>query len=261
VPKNAVDVIFDSSLTDSMATIATAFHKATGLTMLQTSGETGVDAKAIAGKTTVQDVFVSQGATTQKYLEEKAHGSWVSWYAEIGSTPLVLAYGPKSKFAKDLQSMPWYKVVTMKGFSLGRATPDTDSSAGLAATALNDTAKSEHLSALTKLASSKANIDPETELVAKLQQGHLSAAFLYGVDADTAGLETVSLGPLHLMESYMISILRNSAHEGAAVSFVKYLLRPSSASLLAKAAVNEKTPPILIGKLASVPPPLRSVFT
>ena len=261
VPKNAVDVIFDSSLTDPMATIATAFHKATGLTMLQTSGETAVVAKAIAGKTTVQDIFVSEGAAAQQFLEGKKHGNWVTWYAQFGSTPLLLAYNPKSKFAKDLQTMPWYKVVTMKGFVLGRATPDTDSSGSLAVTALENTAKAEHLPALSKLAASKAGVFSETDLLTQFEKGHLAAAFFYGVDADANGLKTVPLGSLHLAAPYMISILRKSAHEGAAVSFIKFLFRASSAEILAKGGVTAKSPPILSGPATAVPSPLRSFLS
>jgi molybdate/tungstate transport system substrate-binding protein len=259
--KNTVGVIFDSSLTDTMALVATTFHKATGLSMLQTAGESAVDAKALAGKTTVQDVFVSEGAVAVKSLEVKKAGSLVSWYAQFGSTPLVLAYNPKSKFANDLRTMPWYKVVTMKGFSLGRATPDTDSSGTLAITALNANAKTQHLPALSKLATSKTDLYSETDLLADLQNGHITAAFFYGVDAASAGLKTVPLASVTLSAPYMITILRNAAHEGAAVTFIKFLLRSSTASTFSKGGVIEKSPPILTGKVTALPPPLRSLVS
>jgi molybdate/tungstate transport system substrate-binding protein len=259
--RNTVDVIFDSSLTDTMAVLATAFHKATGLTMLQTAGESAVDAKDLAGKTTVQDIFVSQGAVAVKSLEVKAAGDLVPWYAQFGATPLLLAYNPKSKFAKDLRTMPWYKVVTMKGFVLGRATADTNSSGVFAVSALKDAAKAEHLPALSKLAASNTSVYSEADLLTQLQKGHLAAAFFYGVDADADGLKTVPLGSLDLVAPYMISILRNSPHEGAAASFVKFLLRKSSAAILAKGGVTEKSPPMLSGPTKAVPPSLRSLFS
>jgi hypothetical protein len=59
----------------------------------------------------------------------------------------------------------------------------------------------------------------------------------------------------------MISILRNSAHEGAAVSFVKFLLRSSSEGILSKGGVAAKTPPVLSGKAMAIPTPLRSLLT
>jgi molybdate/tungstate transport system substrate-binding protein len=260
-PKNTVDVIFDSSLTDTMAVLATAFHKATGLSVLQTAGQSAVDAKDLAHKTTVQDVFVSEGAVALQSLEVKNAGNLVSWYAQFGSTPLLLAYNPKSKFAKDLRSMPWYKVVTMKGFSLGRAAPETDSSGTLAISALDATAKKEHLPALSKLATSKTDVFSEADLVTQLGNGHLAAAFLYGVDAAAAGFKTVSLGAENLTAQYMITILHNSAHEGAAVTFIKFLLRSSAASIFAKGGVIEKSRLILAGKASAVPPPLRSLLS
>jgi molybdate/tungstate transport system substrate-binding protein len=259
--KSTVDVIFDSSLTDTMAVLATAFHKATGLSMLQTSGESAVDARDLAHKTTVQDVFVSEGASAMQSLESKNTGNLVSWYAQFGATPLLLAYNPKSKFAKDLQTMPWYKVVTMKGFSLGRATPDTDSSGTLAISALDATATKEHLPALSKLATSKTDVFSETDLVTQLGQGHLAAAFFYGVDAATAGFKTVSLGAANLTAPYMITILHGSAHEGAAVSFIKFLFRPSSVSIFAKGGVAEKSRLSLAGKASAVPAPLHSLLS
>ncbi|HEY5271689.1 MAG TPA: substrate-binding domain-containing protein [Acidimicrobiales bacterium] len=259
--KDTVDVIFDSSLTDTMAALAAPFHKATGLSMLQTSGESRVDAKAIAGKTATEDVFVSEGAASEQSLEGQKNGNWVSWYAQFGSTPLLLAYNPKSKFAKDLKTMAWYKVVTMKGFLLGRATPDTDSSGSLAITALKDAAKSEHLSVLSKLAVSKTDVYSETDLLTGLQKGQLDAAFFYGVDTTADGLRTVPLGSLHLAAPYMVTILRGAAHEGAAVNFVKFLLRPSTASITEKGGVIEKLPSLLNGKPTAVPLPLRSTIS
>jgi molybdate/tungstate transport system substrate-binding protein len=259
--KNTVDVIFDSSLTDTMAVLATAFHKATGLTMLQTAGESAVEAKDLAGRTTVQDVFVSEGAGAVKSLEVKANGDLVSWYAQFGATPLLLAYNSKSKFAKDLRTMPWYKVVTMKGFSLGRATPDTDSSGTLAVAALDATAKKEHLPALSKLATSKTDVYSETDLVTRLQQNHLSAAFFYGVDAAAEGFKTVSLPSVNLGAPYMITILRNSAHQGAAATFIKFLFRSNVVSVFGKGGVIEKRPAILSGKASAVPLSLRPLIS
>jgi molybdate/tungstate transport system substrate-binding protein len=241
--------------------LATAFHKATGLSMLQTAGESAVDAKDLAGKTTVQDVFVSEGAVAVKSLEVKKSGNLVSWYAQFGATPLLLAYNPKSQFAKDLRTMPWYKVVTMTGFLLGRATPDTDSSGTLAVMALDAIAKKEHLPALSKLATSKADAYSEADLVSRLQQGHLAAAFFYGVDAATAGLKTLPLASVNLAVPYMVTILHNPAHESAAVSFVKFLLRSSTASIFDKGGVIEKSLPILAGKATAVPVPLRSLIS
>jgi molybdate/tungstate transport system substrate-binding protein len=258
--KNVVDVIFDSSLTDSMAVLATSFHKATGLSMLQTAGESAVDARDLAGKTTVQDVFVSEGPVAVKSLESKSNGSLVTWYAQFGSTPLVLAYNPKSKFAKDFRTMPWYKVMTMTGFSVGRAAPDSDSSGTLAVSALEATAKKEHLPALSKLATSKTDVYSETDLLTLMEKSHLAAAFFYGVDAAAAGFKTVPLTSVKLATPFMVTILQHSPHEGGAVTFVKFLLRSSTASTFGKGGVTE-TKPILTGKATAVPMPLRSLIS
>jgi hypothetical protein len=40
----------------------------------------------------------------------------VSWHATFATSTLVLGYHPKSRFAQELRTKPWYQVVGWPGF-------------------------------------------------------------------------------------------------------------------------------------------------
>ncbi len=74
-------------------------------------------AAEIKGKTQVADVFVSAGTQADASLEGPANGSWVP-VCQLREYRAAPAYNPASNFARDLETMPWYKVVTLPGFLL-----------------------------------------------------------------------------------------------------------------------------------------------
>ena len=122
-----VDVLYAGSLVDLMqSAIGPKFDDATGYAFAGFSAGSTALAAEIKGGTEVGDVFVSAGTQADASLEGAANGSWVSWYANFGKTELLLAYNPASSFAHDLETMPWYKVVTLPGFLLGRTDPAID---------------------------------------------------------------------------------------------------------------------------------------
>ena len=122
-----VDVLSAGSL-DTLITksVAPAFHAATGYTLVDTSGGSSTLAADIKNKIDIADVFVSASPAVDTTLEGTKNRGWVSWYADFASSPEVLAYYPKSKFAKDLKTVPWYRVIIMPGFLLGRTDPAED---------------------------------------------------------------------------------------------------------------------------------------
>ena len=117
-----VDVLSAGSL-DTLMTkkIGPAFHRATGYTLVDTSGGSGTLAADIKNKIDVADVFVSASSAEDKILEGSKNGNWVSWYGNFATSPYVLGYYPQSHFATDLRTKPWWKVITMSGFRLGRS--------------------------------------------------------------------------------------------------------------------------------------------
>ena len=103
----------------------------------------------IKGKVDKGDVFISASPTATKTLVGAANGDWVSYYVSFATSNVVLGYNPKSKFAAQIKSEPWYKAITTPGLKLGFTDPATDPKGKLVATALTDTAKSQNLPALT----------------------------------------------------------------------------------------------------------------
>jgi molybdate/tungstate transport system substrate-binding protein len=225
-PKGDVDVISAGSLKTLMQKIAPAFHAATGYTLSDTSGGSSSDATDIKNGVYVEDVFVSASPAVDTTLEGRRNGSWVSWYADFAASPEVLGYYPKSRFAPDLKTMPWYKVITMSGFRLGRTDPSQDPGGVLAEEALKETAKAQpqYASALRKLASESSDVFPEDTEEANIQTGQLDASFMYEADANSQDSPFVKLTGTDLAGDYTITLLKNAPHPGAADAFIKFLL-------------------------------------
>jgi molybdate/tungstate transport system substrate-binding protein len=228
--KHSGDVdVFSAGSLDTLMTksVGPAFHAATGYTLVDTSHGSGTLAANIKDKVAVADVFVSASPTVDTTLEGSANGNWISWYASFAASPEVLGYYPKSKFAKDLQTMPWYKVITMPGFRLGRTNPTQDPGGVLAAEALNQTATAQNLPALKTLATETSDEYAENPEEADIQTGALDAAFMYEADANSQASPFVKLTGVNLAGDYTITLVSGAPHLAAAEAFIKFLLGPS----------------------------------
>jgi len=242
-PSGPVDVLSAGSLQDLMQDqVGPAFEKATGYTLDNVSMGSDALASSITGGTLQGDVFISASPAINTSLEGSSNGNWVSWYDQFASSPLVLGYNPNSKFAQALKSKPWYEVVSEPGFHIGRTDPTTDPKGVLADDALDQAAKSHHLSELKTLGTESSDVFPETSLVGELQAGQLDAGFFYGVEAAAANIKTVPLTGTSLAGDYTITILNKAPHEAAAVAFVNFLLGKTGQKILAKNGVVAATP-------------------
>jgi molybdate/tungstate transport system substrate-binding protein len=227
-PGGDVDVLSAGSLDTLMTkTVGPAFHAATGYTLVDTSGGSGTLESDIKNKVDVADVFVSASPSDVAGLVGSSNGNWTTWYAAFAASPEVLGYYPKSKFAKDLQTMPWYKVITLPGFRLGRTDPAQDPGGVLAAEALEQTAAAQHLPALKTLATETSDEYAEDPEEAGIQTGQLDAAFMYEADANSQGSPFVKLTGTSLAGDYTITMLTGAPHPAAAEAFVKFLLGPA----------------------------------
>jgi molybdate/tungstate transport system substrate-binding protein len=174
----------------------------------------------------------------------------------------VIGYNRKSKFAHDLETMPWYKVAAMPGFKLGRTDPKIDPKGVLADDALTQAAKTYNEPALAAMEKSSSEVYPEQTLVGRLQAGQLDAGFFYGVEASAAKIPTVSLGTIKLSASYTISILNNAPHVAGAEAFVSWLFGSQAAPLLMKEGITPLRPtPIFVHDLKPVLTELVSMGT
>jgi molybdate/tungstate transport system substrate-binding protein len=254
----AVNVLYAGSLVNLMEKqVGPGFDTATGNTFTGFgAGSTALVAQ-IKGKVHQGDIFISASSKANDALKGAANGNWETWYIKFASAGLVLGYNPNSKFAHDLQTKPWYQVVTEPGFRLGSTDPATDPKGKLAAQALTDTAKAKNLTALKALASNSANFFPEETLVGRLQAGQLDAGFFYTSEAKAAGIATVPLTGVDLKATYTITILANAPHVAAAEAFVKYLLGPAGQTAMKQDGFKLISPVKAVG---TVPAALSSVL-
>ncbi len=254
-----VDVFSAGSLDTLMTkTVAPAFHAATGYTMVDTSGGSSTLAADIKNKVAIADVFVSASPAVDATLMGASNGSWVRWYANFASSPEVLGYYPKSKFAKDLQTMPWYKVITLPGFRLGRTNPTQDPGGVLAVEALEQTAAAQHLPALKKLATESSDEYVENPEEADIQTGQLDGAFMYEADANSQGSPFVKLTGVNLAGDYTITVVAKAPHLAAAEAFIKFLLGPTGQSEMKSDNFGIVSPAKVVG--SGVPSGLASIL-
>ncbi len=238
--------------------VGPAFDAATGYTLVDTSHGSSTLAADIKNKVLVADVFVSASPAVDTTLEGAKNGDWLSWYANFATSPEVLAYNPKSKFAKDLKTMSWYKVITMSGFRLGRTNPSQDPGGVLAAKALAETAAAQHLPALAKLGTESSDEYEETAEQAGIQTGQLDASFMYEADANSQGSPFVKLTGTNLAGDYTITVIKNAPHLAAAEAFITFLLGPTGQAEMRADQFGIVSPANVIG--SGVPSGLTSVL-
>ena len=239
-------------------TVAPAFHAATGYTLVDTSHGSGTLAADIKNKVAVADVFVSASPSDDTILMGSANGNWVSWYAAFATSPEVLGYNPKSKFAHDLQTMPWYKVITLPGFRLGRTNPSQDPGGVLAVKALDETATAQNLPALKTLATETSDEYAEDPEEADIQTGQLDASFMYEADANSQDSPFVKLTGTNLAGDYTITLVNNAPHQAAALALIKFLLGPTGQAELKADQFNVVSPATVTG--SGVPSALTSLL-
>ncbi len=233
--KAPVDVLYAASLEDIMNDqIGPAFQRATGDTFVGFPGGSKALATEIKGRLVRADVFISASAAVDASLEGKANGNWISHYRVFGRTYLEIGYNPKSRFASQLRTKPWYEVVAEPGFRLGRTDPATDPKGVLAKNVLLLAAKQHHLPALSRDATVSSNVFPEESLVGRVQAGDLDAGFFYQVEAVAAKLPAVPLAGYNFYASYTVAMVNRAPHPAAAAAFSAFLTSAQARALLAK---------------------------
>jgi molybdate/tungstate transport system substrate-binding protein len=234
-----VDVLYAGSLVTVMEkTIGPAFHSATGYTFSGTSGDSGALANQVKAGTAQGDVFISANPSKDQILEGPANGGWVSWYATFATSDLVLGYNPKSRFAAQLRTQPWYRVITQPSFLLGRTDPATDPKGKLTAAALAAASTADG-APTARIETDQSGVFPENTLVGRLQAGQLDAGFFYAVEAAAAGIPTVPLTGIPVEQAkYTVTVLERAAHQAAADAFVQFLLGGRGSGYLTRDGVH-----------------------
>jgi molybdate/tungstate transport system substrate-binding protein len=253
-------VLYAGSLVNVMEkTVGPAFASATGYTYQGRGAGASQLANQVKAKTVRGDVFISAAPGPDKSLEGSANGGWVSWYATIGTSALVLAYNPNSRFAADLKTKPWSQVLTEPGIRVGRTDPKLDPKGQLTVAALDEAAKNANDPSLAATVESSAQVFPEEELVGRLESGQLDAGFFYTLEATATNLPTVGLNLPGAKATYTVTMLNNGPDAAGGVAFVKYLLGAQGRDQLTAAGMSLTPRPSLNGPSSAVPADLREL--
>lgn len=252
----SVRVAYAGSLVGAFVeNIAPAFVRETGVGFSGLPGGSSGLANEIKSKTIAVDVFISASPSVNDLLMGAPNGSWESWYALLGNSPLVVGYNPRSQFAKDLRTKPWYQVMQMPGFLLGRTDPQIDPKGVLVEKLITqESSKISDPSLENKVLGSPENpsqIFPEETLVARLQSGQLDAGFFYSSEASLAHIPSVSTG-ISLGATFTVTILNSSQDRTQALAFVNFLYSPQGRQLLKISGVTT-TKPSIFGNVHSAP--------
>ena len=254
-----VNVLYAASLEVLMnSKVGSAFHASTGYSFEGFPAGSSDLASEIKGKVQPGDVFLSAAPAVNQTLEGSKNGNWVSWYAPIAQTRLVIGYNPHSRFAHALRTEPWYKVITQSGFRLGFTDPKLDPKGVLAVAALRAAAKRYHMPALQQIASDQSDLYPEQDLVGRLQSGQLDAGFFYTVEASAAHFPTVSLGSIRETATYTITVLQRADNQAGADAFVRFLLGATGRKAMKSAGLSVIATPKAVGQ--GVPTSLRRLI-
>src|SRR6185437_6232782 len=205
-----------------------------------------------------------------------------TWYAEFARNRMVLAFTDKSKFASEVDSANWPKILQRPGIALGRANPDLDPN-GYRTLLTMQLAEQYYeqpglYAKLMKLSPAR-NVRPkEADLVGVLQAGEfdyiwsyeslalatklryvtLPAAIDLGTPGDTdiyakASVKVAGKTPKDTLTIkgepivYALSIPKGAPHPGVGEKFVAFLLSPEGRSLMRATKLDALGMPVIVG--------------
>jgi molybdate/tungstate transport system substrate-binding protein len=120
-----------------------------------------------------------------------------SWYAGFARNAITFVYTDKSKYASEINSQNWYKVLARPGVEIGRSNPDTDPSGYQTVQMLNLAEKYYNAPGLEQSVLANAPLanvrDTETALISALQLGQIDYLAIYRSDALQHHLKFIDL--------------------------------------------------------------------
>jgi molybdate/tungstate transport system substrate-binding protein len=259
-----LDVAYAGSMGSMMEGPVKAAAASMGIAMRGRAQGSDALAQLIAGGSIPVDVFipVTPGPMMTVLKAGKAQQA-----TPIARTEMVIAYSPKSSFAKAFASQPWYQVLQQPGVRFGRTDPATDPQGrniiftmqlaeayykqpGLAKKILGDTVN-------------PAQIFSEPSVEARLQSGELDAASAYRTQPGPFNIpfvtlpDEINLGNASMNASYQAASLElngktyhpqplvyyaatitGSPHAEKAAAFVQWFSSDAGQAILRKYAYD-----------------------
>lgn len=264
-PSRPVNVLYAGSLLNLMEHgIGPAFEGADGGPFRGYAGGSNALANQIKGELRHGDVFISANPKVNDALEGVANGDWVSWYVGFAHSPVVIGYNPASRFAADLKSKPWYRVLAEPGIRIGRTDAKLDPKGALTLK-LMDRAEAAYKEPglARKVLGAPDNPDqvrPEETLVGQLQSGQLDVGFFYSTETTDLKIPSVPLPPeVALQANYTVTVLRGGANPAGAAAFVAFLLGPQGRAIM-RAHGLDAGPVTAQGEAGAIPAAVRQAL-
>lgn len=242
--QRSVSVAYAGSLTACMeGPLSRALQSRTGIRFVGEGKGSRELANLIAAGLRTPDVFLSADPAILDGLSGSAHGNLVQSYTIFGTSPLVIGYSGRSRFAGAFAQAAAGKrsllaVLSMPGIRVGRTDPRLDPKGKRTIAAL--TAIGGHASVVQTILSKESDY-PEEDLAVRVQTGELDAGFFYTTETAPLGLDVVRLPNAVTRASqsvYAIAQMRLAPHPAAARRFLDFLLRGEGRHILERAGVR-----------------------
>ncbi|MBU2599597.1 tungstate ABC transporter substrate-binding protein WtpA [bacterium] len=214
-----------------------------------------------------------------------------NWYLCWASNQMVIMYSENSKYAKEINSNNWYKILLRKGVNYGHSDPNLDPCGYRSLFVWQLAERYYQLPGLYKKLSQNCpskNIRPkETDLIALVEIGELDYVFSYSSIAKQHRLsfvklpDEINLEKIRLKEDYKkaslkisgqkpgtytkvfgepiiyaLTIPRNAPNKDLAYKFISYLLSKEGEKVFLKSGQSPITPAI-VNNLKYLPKELR----
>jgi molybdate/tungstate transport system substrate-binding protein len=218
----------------------------------------------------------------------------VTWYAQFAMNSMVIAYTPRSKYAKEITVWNWMQILLRHDVQTGRADPDLDPNGYRTLLTLQLAEKwydSPGLAAQLLAVMPKRNVRPKSaDLVALLQAGEFDYIWSYESTAQAASLSYLHLPPqIDLGDPnqsarypqvsvrvqgrapgetltfqgepivYGISIPKTAPHAQLAARVLAWLLSPDGVRVMRAAKLEALAAPVIVG--TGAPPAIAKLAT
>lgn len=198
---------------------------------------------------------------------------YANWYAGIARNAITFVYTHQSKYADQVNTKNWYRLLGKSGVAIGRSDPNTDPSGYQTVQMLNLANRyyhDPHIETRVLANAPERNMrDTETHLIAALQTGQIDYLAIYRSDAIQHHFEYLRLPPkLNLSDPryadyyakgvahtkggaitgkpivYAMTILNHAEHPNAAQAYTAFVLGPKGRAILKKSGFGTFTKPV-----------------
>lgn len=252
-PKPPITVFAAASLARPLATIAAAFEQREGVSTLAELGGSLEQARKITELGRTPDVLMLVDDEVVAALMP----THVDWYVRFATNRIVIAYTARSKHADSISADNWWRILSKRDASIGRADP-TIAPAGKyalsmlrrAETYLKEPGLADRLLARASLRYVRPNA---TELAVLLETGEVDYILDYESVARQYGFQFVVLpDDLSNRILYGISVPRVAVRSTEAIRFVGFVLSEQGKRILREANVDVLSVPVAMG--SDIPP-------